>query len=39
MEKKDILSKVDHTLLKQQATWEQIKQICDITINIHLHTD
>ncbi len=26
---RDVLSKVDHTLLKQQATWEQIKQICD----------
>ena len=25
----EVLSKVDHTLLKQQATWEQIKQICD----------
>lgn len=29
---KDILSKVDHTLLKQDATWEQIKQICDDAI-------
>ena len=26
---RDILAKVDHTLLKQQATWEQIKKICD----------
>lgn len=25
----DILSKVDHTLLSQAATWEEIKQICD----------
>lgn len=25
----EILSKVDHTLLKQDATWEQIKSICD----------
>ena len=24
-----ILEKVDHTLLAQGATWEQIKQICD----------
>ncbi len=24
-----ILSKVDHTLLKQSATWEEIKAICD----------
>lgn len=29
MELKDILSHVDHTLLKQQSTWEQIKAICD----------
>ena len=29
MEREYILSKVDHTLLKQEATWEQIKQICD----------
>lgn len=26
---KEILSKVDHTLLSQAATWEEIKQICD----------
>ena len=26
---RDVLSKVDHTLLKQPATWEQIRQICD----------
>ena len=25
----EILSRVDHTLLKQEATWEQIKTICD----------
>lgn len=29
MNKQEILSKVDHTLLKQTATWEQIKDICD----------
>ena len=29
METKDILSKVDHTLLAQNATWAQIKAICD----------
>ncbi len=29
MQIKDILSKVDHTLLAQNATWEQIRQICD----------
>ncbi len=26
---KEILSKVDHTLLAQNATWEEIKSICD----------
>ena len=25
----DILTHVDHTLLAQTSTWEQIKQICD----------
>ena len=29
MDKNEILSKVDHTLLSQTATWEEIKQICD----------
>ena len=29
MELKEILCHVDHTLLKQEATWEQIKAICD----------
>ena len=29
MNKEEILKKVDHTLLKQQSTWEEIKQICD----------
>lgn len=29
MNKQEILSKVDHTLLKQTATWEQIMKICD----------
>ena len=29
MEVKDILSCVDHTLLMQTATWEEIRQICD----------
>lgn len=26
---RDILKRVDHTLLKQPSTWEQIKEICD----------
>ena len=29
MDRYEILSKVDHTLLAQGATWEQIKGICD----------
>lgn len=29
MDKKKILSNVDHTLLSQTATWEDIKRICD----------
>lgn len=29
MEKKEIFKAVDHTLLTQGATWEEIKEICD----------
>ena len=29
MDIKEILSKVDHTLLRPEATWNQIKNICD----------
>lgn len=29
MDIKEILGKVDHTLLAQTSTWEQIKEICD----------
>ena len=29
MEAKEILTHVDHTLLTQTATWEEIRQICD----------
>ena len=29
MEIKEILGRVDHTLLKPESTWEQIKEICD----------
>ncbi len=35
MEMKEILSKVDHTLLSQSATWEQIKAICDDGMKYH----
>ena len=29
MDVKEILKHVDHTLLLQPSTWEEIKQICD----------
>lgn len=29
MDVKEILAHCDHTLLKQEATWEQIKEVCD----------
>ena len=29
MNQQNILNKVDHTLLAQTATWDQIKEICD----------
>lgn len=32
MTQSEILSKVDHTLLKQESTWEQIREICDDAI-------
>ncbi|NLL73584.1 MAG: deoxyribose-phosphate aldolase [Clostridiales bacterium] len=32
MDKKEIFSRVDHTLLTQTARWEEIKQICDDAI-------
>ena len=32
MTNKEILSHIDHTLLKQFATWEEIKVICDDAI-------
>ncbi len=35
MDKSKILQAVDHTLLAQTATWEEIKQICDDGINYH----
>ena len=30
----DILAHVDHTFLKQTATWEEIQTICEEAINI-----
>lgn len=35
MNQQEIISKVDHTLLKQTATWEQIKLICDAGSKYH----
>ena len=32
LKKKEMVARVDHTLLLQDATWEQIKQICDDAI-------
>ena len=29
MDRKDIFKTVDHTLLTQTATWDEIRQICD----------
>ena len=38
MEAKEILAKVDHTLLKQTATWEDIKRICEEAKTYHTAT-
>lgn len=35
MELQDILSRCDHTLLKQDATWEQIMALCDDALQYH----
>ena len=35
MELNEILSKVDHTLLAQTATWEEIRAICDNGMKYH----
>ena len=29
MDVKNILAHCDHTLLKQESTWAQIKEVCD----------
>ena len=34
MNKEEILQKVDYTLLKQTATWEDIKKLCDDAISL-----
>lgn len=38
MDAKEILSHVDHTLLKQTATWEEIQQVCEEAIRYHTAT-
>ena len=35
MKIQEILSRVDHTLLKQDATWEQIRDLCDEGMAYH----
>lgn len=38
MKAKEILSHVDHTLLKQTATWQDIERICDEAVQYHTAT-
>ena len=38
MKAKDILSHVDHTLLKQTATWRDIVRVCDEAVTYHTAT-
>lgn len=35
MERKEILSHVDHTQLKAYATWEDIKKLCEEAVELH----
>ncbi|MGN1082737.1 MAG: deoxyribose-phosphate aldolase, partial [Candidatus Avispirillum sp.] len=35
MEISEILSKVDHTLLSQSATWDEIRALCDDALKYH----
>ena len=39
MEKKEVLKIVDHTLLSQTATWEEIRQILDDGIKFEAASD
>ena len=36
MDREEILNKVDHTLLAQTATWEEIREILDDAMKYHL---
>lgn len=38
MEAKEIIAHVDHTYLKQTATWAEIQQICDEALTYHAAT-
>lgn len=35
MEKEELLKRLDHTLLKQTATWEQVRRLCDEGMKYH----
>ena len=35
MNKEEIYSRIDHTLLKATSTWEQIQAICEESIKYH----
>lgn len=35
MEKEELLKRLDHTLLKQTATWEQIRRLCEDGMKYH----
>ena len=35
MDRKEILSHVDHTQLKAYATWEDIKKLCEEAVELH----
>ena len=35
MTREEILSRVDHTLLKPEATWEDIRKLCDEALENH----
>ena len=34
MNEKEILRHVDHTLLSQEAVWDEIRQVCDDAVNM-----
>ena len=35
MDRENLFQAVDHTLLAQTATWEEIRQICDDALAYH----